>query len=66
MRTVTNTFDPQGRRKILTVSSHAHKDLLDPIVQFEDYQRVWEAQREAAQRRAQAPEPVVEIAGHKV
>ena len=65
-RTVTKTFDPQDRRKILTVSSHVHKDLLDPIVQFEDYQRVWEAQREAAQRRAQAPEPVVEIAGHKV
>ena len=65
-RTVTETFDPADRRKILTVSSHVHKDLADSIVQFEDYQRVWEAQREAAQRRAQAPEPVVEIGGHKV
>ena len=43
-----------------------HKDLADSIVQLEDYQRVWEAQREAAQGRAQVPEPVVEIAGHKV
>ena len=58
-------LDPEGLRKILTVSSQVHKDLVEPIVQREDHQRVWEAQREAAQRQSQAPAPVVEF-GHKL
>ena len=63
VRAVTQSFDPEGRRKILTVSSQVHEDLVGSLLEYEDHRRVWEAQREAARRRAEAPAPVVEMDG---
>ena len=63
VRAVTQSFDPEDRRKILTVSSQVHEDLVGPLLEYEDHRRVWEAQREAARRRAEAPAPVVEMDG---
>ena len=54
-RAATQSFDPEDRRKILTVSSQVHEDLVGPLLDYDDHRRVWEAQREAAWRRSEAP-----------
>ena len=40
VRAVTQSFDPEGRRKILTVSSHVHEDLVGPLLENEGHRRV--------------------------
>jgi hypothetical protein len=63
VRTVTQTFNPEDRRKTLTVSTQLHPDLVNTFLEYEDHKRVWEAQLSATLQLAETPAPTVELIG---
>ena len=63
VRTVTRTFDPEDRRKILTVHTQLHPGLINLFMEHEDHTRIWEAQLLATRQLTETPAPVVELIG---
>ena len=63
VRTVTRTFDPEDRRKILTVSTQVHPGLINMFMEHEDHTRIWEAQLLATRQLTETAVPVVELIG---
>ena len=63
VRTVTRTFDPEDRRKILTVHTQLHPGLINMFMEHEDHTRIWEAQLLATRQLTETPVPVVELIG---
>ena len=63
LRTVTRTFDPEDRRKILTVRTQLHPGLINFFMEHEGHKRVREARLLATRQLTETPVPVVELIG---